>query len=102
MLLVVVNNGEMQAGPSSGTWCWERKHLVFWAEWAGLQVPLGWEGKGGIFPKQTLWFLAPQRLLQGWEEPRLSAFWVSECEEPSTSSVQGSRGAVLPQDCFWP
>ena len=42
-----------------GAWCWERKHLVFWAEWAGLQVPLGWEGKGGIFPKQTLWLFSP-------------------------------------------
>ena len=40
--------------PARGPWCWERKHLVFWAERAGLQVPLGWEGKGGHFPKQTL------------------------------------------------
>ena len=56
---MVVNNGEMQDGPSSGPRCWERKHLVFWAEWAGRQVPLGWEGKGGVFPKQTLWLFIP-------------------------------------------
>ena len=101
-MLAVVNNGEMQDGPSLGPWCLERKHLVFWAEWAGLQVPLRWEGKGDIFSQANLVVVTPQRLLQGWEEPRLSAFWVSECGEPSTSSAQGSRGAVLPQDCFWP
>ena len=66
--------------PARGPRCWERKHLVFWAERAGLQVPLGWEGKGGkcFFPSKPCGCLSPQRLPQGWEGPRLSAFWVSE------------------------
>lgn len=91
--------------PARGPRCWERKHLVFWAEWAGLQVPLGWEGKGdkGFFPSKPCGSLAPQRLLQGWEEPRLSAFWVSElwgAQHLISTGIQG--GALLLQDCFWP
>ena len=51
--------------PARGPWCWERKHLVFWAEWAGRLVPVGWVGKGGIFPKQTLWLFSPTEASTG-------------------------------------
>ena len=51
--------------PAWGPRCWERKHLVFWAEWARLQVPFGWEGKEGVFPKQTLWLFSPTEASMG-------------------------------------
>ena len=70
--------GRCRMVPAQGTRCWERKHLVFWQGGLGFRCHLGGKGRRAFFPSKPCGCLAPQRLSQGWEESRLSAFWVSE------------------------
>ena len=44
---MVVNNGKMQDGPSSGHPLLGKEAPGVLAGWARLQVPFGWEGKEG-------------------------------------------------------
>ena len=81
--------------PAWGPCCWERKHLEFWAEWAGLQVSLGWEEKEGVFPKQTLWLFSPTEASTGLGGAQAQCFLGGKsCQEPSTLSAQGSSGGL--------
>ena len=60
-----MNNEKMQDGPSSGPLVLGKEAPGVLAGWPGLQVSLGWEGKEGVFPKQTLRLFSPTEACTG-------------------------------------